>query len=453
MNNTNNGTIIYNNVSNNNYGLFLLQSNNISIISNKINYNYYGISFFYGDNNYLIKNNTIRNSTYYGIEINSLGGSYSTQNLTFTGNRLYNSGIVFSDLWEPNELEDLLSYNISKTNKINDKTIYYYVNCTKLNPLNFSSAGAIYLFYCNDTFVSNQNIARTDAGIKLYRCINVTVSNTNISRCRKYGIFQDESSNLNMVNNRIKHCKYGIKLSYHCYNGTIINNTIEKCKFGIDIYESNNNTLNRNKMVNCGVRFWGTEVNKLLNNVSTLNTVNGKPLYYYKNKNNLVPSNFSNAGEIILVNCANSSISNLSLSKAGIGIALHYSKNITISHNSLKYNNVSGIYLDDSDDNTFFSNIIAGSKQYGVCIISAASNNNLFYNNMFANNSRKHVSNYGNNQFDNGTLGNYWDDYNGKDANDDGIGDDPYTNIKGGKDNFPIWWDAPVIQIASPDNY
>jgi hypothetical protein len=57
------------------------------------------------------------------------------------------------------------------------------------------------------------------------------------------------------------------------------------------------------------------------------------------------------------------------------------------------------------------------------------------------------------NVWDNGTVGNYWDDYSGADDDDDGIGDTPYTNISGDagtQDNFPIWWDPPRISIISP---
>ena len=49
------------------------------------------------------------------------------------------------------------------------------------------------------------------------------------------------------------------------------------------------------------------------------------------------------------------------------------------------------------------------------------------------------------NHWDNGMIGNYWEDYLGVDANDDGIGDTPY-DIPGGEgvqDNFPIWDDGP----------
>jgi len=58
--------------------------------------------------------------------------------------------------------------------------------------------------------------------------------------------------------------------------------------------------------------------------------------------------------------------------------------------------------------------------------------------------------------WDNGSIGNYWDDYQGVDANHDGIGDTPYliSGSPGSQDNFPIWTDfdgiAPAITIIFP---
>jgi nitrous oxidase accessory protein NosD len=40
--------------------------------------------------------------------------------------------------------------------------------------------------------------------------------------------------------------------------------------------------------------------------------------------------------------------------------------------------------------------------------------------------------------FDNGSIGNYWNDYNGLDLDGDGIGDDPYLITRDLYDNFPI---------------
>ena len=45
------------------------------------------------------------------------------------------------------------------------------------------------------------------------------------------------------------------------------------------------------------------------------------------------------------------------------------------------------------------------------------------------------------NYWDNGEIGNYWDDYDGVDADNDGIGDTPFniTGSAGSIDNYPIW--------------
>jgi hypothetical protein len=57
------------------------------------------------------------------------------------------------------------------------------------------------------------------------------------------------------------------------------------------------------------------------------------------------------------------------------------------------------------------------------------------------------------NQWDNGTIGNYWDDYNGSDLDDDGIGDTPYIipGPGGNQDNFPIWDDDPETPLSLID--
>ncbi|MFX1499726.1 MAG: TIR domain-containing protein, partial [Promethearchaeota archaeon] len=88
------------------------------------------------------------------------------------------------------------------------------------------------------------------------------------------------------------------------------------------------------------------------------------------------------------------------------------------------------------------------------------SNGVLLYYNNFTGNIDYHAIDDGiNNIWDNGVIGNYWDNYTGGDANDDGIGDIPYniTGLAKSKDNFPIWEDgdqvAPIISIISPNEY
>ncbi|MHA1234984.1 MAG: Loki-CTERM sorting domain-containing protein, partial [Promethearchaeota archaeon] len=81
-----------------------------------------------------------------------------------------------------------------------------------------------------------------------------------------------------------------------------------------------------------------------------------------------------------------------------------------------------------------------------------SSNNTKIFLNYFINNEFNAVDSGINNTWDDELIGNSWDDYGGVDANDDGIGDTPYTIIggAGSQDNYPIFWDAPIISIDSP---
>ena len=72
--------------------------------------------------------------------------------------------------------------------------------------------------------------------------------------------------------------------------------------------------------------------------------------------------------------------------------------------------------------------------------ISTLCGDNRFYENCFFTNVEDVSDNGFDNAWDNGARGNYWDTYNGTDANGDGIGDVPYNipGIAGSQDRFPL---------------
>ena len=126
--------------------------------------------------------------------------------------------------------------------------------------------------------------------------------------------------------------------------------------------------------------------------------------------------------------------------------------------NNIITNNDLGIYCLASSYNTITKNTIRDNEmgvrlQYlniGECFYS---HNNLFYHNNFINNSQQ-ARNTGNNFWDNGTEGNYWDDYSGNDADGDGIGDVPYVISGTNQDNYPFMnpngWNNPPEIPATP---
>ena len=177
-------------------------------------------------------------------------------------------------------------------------------------------------------------------------------------------------------------------------------------------------------------------------------------------------------------------ISNNNIISNGLyGIHLYIaSKNNTVTHNTISDNNY-GICLENASKNDISSNTVTSSTLYGVYLKSRSNNNlitnnvvtdndlgariksssgntvtaNLFANNQrglyfccgaigniafsnsFINNSQWNASDNLNNQWDNGTYGNYWGDYNGPDTNGDGIGDAPYYISEGKSvDRYPL---------------
>jgi parallel beta-helix repeat protein len=216
--------------------------------------------------------------------------------------------------------------------------------------------------------------------------------------------------------------------------------------------------------------------------------------------NNRITNNtFVSLNSAIWLNNSRNNIINYNLiTPHDRGINLFFSSDNVISHNVIAvppeyYDAWSGIYLGSTtENNTVTDNIITGfseafSGYYGekniishnkiancgtvfnsvincTIIENEISDNNLvfrecsgntIYRNNMVNNSRA-ASGYtyknliypmGNNTWSKDGQGNYWSNYNGTDANIDGIGDIPYLIDENNQDNYPLMSpiDIPVI--------
>jgi nitrous oxidase accessory protein len=131
-----------------------------------------------------------------------------------------------------------------------------------------------------------------------------------------------------------------------------------------------------------------------------------------------------------------------------------------------------GVWLWEGENNTISGNSIRNCEN-GLTLGTTGSTavaNSIYLNN-FVNNTKHVISLSGSdhtvNHFDNGVKGNYYDDYQGNDANWDGVGDSPYTiqetrwdeelksdvTIVFFQDNYPLMspFDIDGVSVELPD--
>jgi len=306
----------------------------------------------------------------------------------------------------------------------------------------------------------------------------------NIASNNYFGIYLDHSSNNTLTNNIASRNRDGIWLDGSS-NNIITNNSISNnYRYGTYLKSSSDNTLTGNTFIEDGLIVWDSHNNTIENNI-----VNGRPLVYFEEVSG---ERITDAGQVILVSCNNITVENLNLSDTAVGVELWKTSDSKIINN-IASNNYFGIYLDHSSNNIITNNIasgnsdginmfsssnntitnntaksntnrgiylycssyneirnnIANSNWRGVCLYS--SNNNRIYLNNFTNNTYNFYRLGSTNTWNSPNpiiyiynsktytsyLGNYWNDYTGIDADEDGIGNTPY-NINSDQDNYPL---------------
>jgi parallel beta-helix repeat protein len=256
-------------------------------------------------------------------------------------------------------------------------------------------------------------------GIWLESSSNNTLSENIVTANYDKGIKLDYSSDNVLSGNNVKENNGGIEIGYSSDN-VLSGNIVKENNYGINLYSSSNNTLSSNNIANNddGIVLGYSSNNTLFENNVTANNDDG--IWIDSSSENTLSSN----------NVAN----NIN------GIRLESSSNNTLSGNNVA-NNDNGIVLGSYSNNTLSENNIANN---GIGIwLGNLINNNIVHNN-FLNNTFQAYQAYPQlsnpNIWDKGNPsgGNYWSDYNGTDANHDGIGDTPYVIDANNTDHYPL---------------
>ncbi len=209
----------------------------------------------------------------------------------------------------------------------------------------------------------------------------------------------------------------------------IVENNISDSYQGIYLSSSNNNTISGNILSD---NDYCVEIFASSDNVFSGNTMTN-----------------SLEGIGIFTSSSNIVSSNLIVANSNDGIGIYTSSNNVVENNIISDNSY-GVVLSTSHNNIVARNSILLSTNFGVNIASGSSNNVFYHNNL--NNSQQvepDASLALPNTWDLGGEGNYWSDYNGTDADFDGIGDTQYRIDFRNRDNNPLmgWFSDYSIQF------
>ncbi len=308
-----------------------------------------------------------------------IGDPYIIENFSFVGSG-EDSAILIRDIDRPLIIRNCLikGYNYG---------IYLQstANIELFNNTIVDNYRGLYLSYADDIIIRGNNISyNNNRGIYLSNSDSIILTNNTISYNLECGIMGYESDDCNVINNTISYCEYGIDLRYSS-NGIIKdNNILYNGLYAILIEESTYCILSNNTMESSGIGISDYLTELLTINIDISNTINGKPVYFYKNQIGLTNTNFTSPGQIILVNCSNSNLSELNISKTSLAISLYFSDNNTIINNIVSNNSAAGIYLYHSNDNTIKNNT-ASNCELGIGLMWFSENNTITKNNALNN--------------------------------------------------------------------
>ncbi len=389
-----NNTLVGNNTltRNENSGIILDTCKEAIVRDNSISNNNVGVDIMFGCLNSTIQNNTIYNNNEIGIRTWWLTDNITIANNTLINNKDYamqiegtNHNILHNEMINSGIIilgtEDDKTLRIDSTNKVNNKPFYFIFNGNNLTNANYSNAGQIILYNCNDSIIINQNMTNGSSGVRLYKCENITITNCNFSKMVSEGIRTEYSNFCNISDNIIDNSSLNGVYLFYSNNNTISNCTINNCaQNAVYIDCSDNNTLKDNDMFLCGIILYTDSQEHLNNPIGISNEVNGRMIYYYQDSENL---NFANAGQVILVSCNDSIINNSNLSQCSIGISLWYCNNISISNNTLTGNSYIGAKLDNCDAINLTRNYFEANVYLSFLFLETS--NSVFHNNNISN--------------------------------------------------------------------
>ncbi|RZN34561.1 MAG: hypothetical protein EFT35_09255 [Methanophagales archaeon ANME-1-THS] len=435
-----NNTLEWNTVSNNtglsyipgrppSSGIILSGSNLSTIEHNDAISNFIGVLLVNSSCND-IRNNTAHNNLGHGIALrycsytnitnnsivlnmyNGILMGYSN-NITINNNNVSNS-IMNNGIWMENSANNTITNN----------------NASNNNQSGIAMRNCSYSTITGNTLSSNN-----ENGINVEESSNNAISNNNVSKSIRYnGIGIRNCNHISISNNIACNNNHnGIAMRYCSSCNISANLAFSNNQHGIWMGDSSNNVLMKNNLhsnQDRGILLDNTSDTTVSHNNASFNG-RGGILLVFGSRYNLITDNIASNNFEFGIDLSHSStdynrIYNNTVNGDNIGINLNYSNGNTIAGNTANENSGSGIRLYESHNNLIYNNYFNNTN-------NAWDNGNNIWN------MTKNCSAEPNIISGPCLGGNYWSDYTGTDANNDGLGDTPY-DIPGGtnKDYLPL---------------
>ena len=320
---------------------------------------------------YVIENVTIDcDGLDYGISIQDSYVYFRIQNCTIfnSGNDFMDSAIFLGSLTFPYSVTNGTIYN--NTLYSNGNGIYSQLgnNITISENIIKNTTGAgIYSSSSTDMYIIGNTFK--DSDIRIYGDYHTVIGNTikgtgsgiysnndyhnitgNTVTNSSRGIFLEYSEGHNVEGNHLNNNSYGIWLKY-VSDSNFTSNELNDNKYNGIFFETRGieNNFTNNALMNSGVGFsWGQPFDQmvLFEPIDSSNTINSRPIYFYVNETGFAADKFTNAGQVILINCNDSLISNANTSYATYGISLSYCENITMTGCDISNNKRGGLLIE-----------------------------------------------------------------------------------------------------------
>ncbi|MCK4367465.1 MAG: right-handed parallel beta-helix repeat-containing protein [Thermoplasmata archaeon] len=326
-----------------------------------------------------------------------------SNNNTITGNNISNSD---SGIYLVESNDNTVSENIAWDNG-NGIRISGSRNITvELNRLFLSWDRGIYLYSSSEITVRGNNASGNFQGVYAWSLSDSRILNNTIAGNEDHGIRVGSSSNVTLADNNVSRNKMGMDLGYitlaaikgntvssNRWNGihlqsssdvTVISNNISNNDWGIWAEGNLNVTFTANTFHSDGIFLTGNILSNFNSHTITGdNLVDNLPIYYHKDGNDVVVDDIP-VGQLIIVNCTNVAIANLTVENTDVGIEMAFVDGAVVSYSNFSSNEQRGVYLYVSSGISVTNSNFSFNKN-GVRVIMSKTTikNNNFTDNSF----------------------------------------------------------------------